>query len=395
MRTTYLFSILCLVIAAACNQKEREGKWYKGNLHTHTFWSDGDEYPEMVLKWYQEHGYNFVALSDHNTISNTEKWIVVPKSALYEKSFADYVNRFGADWVEYKTDTGRTQVKLKTYDEYRNKIFNENFLVIHSEEISDQIKGVPIHVNVSNVQELVVPPGGNSPTEVMQNIVDLVLEQRERTGVAMIPHVNHPNFHWAITAQDFIPLRGERFFEVFNGHPFVHNYGDSIHMGTEQMWDVINVAYANRGQSLLYGLATDDTHNYHEFGAAFSNAGRGWIMVRADSLTESNLIQAMEQGDFYATTGVTLSTLKCNHNELIVKAAAEGGVQYKIEFVGADKTGVIKVFESVDDSEARFKLTDDMLFVRARVTSSRRKENPFKEGDFEMAWTQPVQFVSN
>ncbi|NJM26745.1 MAG: histidinol-phosphatase [Bacteroidia bacterium] len=284
MRTTFLFLILCFFFFTACDKRKHEGNWYKGNLHTHTFWSDGDEYPEMVLKWYQEHGYNFVALSDHNTISNGEKWIVVPKSALYEKGFADYVNRFGADWVEYKTDTGRTQVKLKTFNQYRDKMLGENFLIIHSEEISDQFMGAPIHMNVSNIQELVVPPGGNSPTEVMQNIVDLVLEQRESTGVAMIPHVNHPNFYWAITAQDFIPLQGERFFEVYNGHPLVHNYGDSLHMGTEQMWDVINVAYAKRGQSLLYGLATDDSHSYHEFGAAFSNAGRGWIMVHATRL---------------------------------------------------------------------------------------------------------------
>ncbi len=37
-------------------------RWWKGNLHTHTFWSDGDDFPEMVAEWYRTHDYNFLAL---------------------------------------------------------------------------------------------------------------------------------------------------------------------------------------------------------------------------------------------------------------------------------------------------------------------------------------------
>ena len=33
-----------------------ELQWYKGNIHTHTFWSDGDDFPEMVVDWYKNHG---------------------------------------------------------------------------------------------------------------------------------------------------------------------------------------------------------------------------------------------------------------------------------------------------------------------------------------------------
>jgi hypothetical protein len=51
--------------------------WYKGNLHTHTLWSDGDDYPEMVVNWYKSHGYQFLALSDHNILLAGEKWVEV------------------------------------------------------------------------------------------------------------------------------------------------------------------------------------------------------------------------------------------------------------------------------------------------------------------------------
>ncbi len=42
------------------------GRWYKGNLHTHTTLSDGRLSPEEVARVYEEKGYDFVALTDHN-----------------------------------------------------------------------------------------------------------------------------------------------------------------------------------------------------------------------------------------------------------------------------------------------------------------------------------------
>jgi len=50
-------------------------KFWKGNLHTHTLWSDGDDYPEMVADWYKQHGYAFLALTDHNVLSDAERWV--------------------------------------------------------------------------------------------------------------------------------------------------------------------------------------------------------------------------------------------------------------------------------------------------------------------------------
>ena len=50
-------------------------QWFKGNLHTHTLWSDGNDFPEMAAKWYVDHGYNFLALTDHNILSEGEKWV--------------------------------------------------------------------------------------------------------------------------------------------------------------------------------------------------------------------------------------------------------------------------------------------------------------------------------
>jgi hypothetical protein len=349
----------------------------------------------MVLDWYKSNGYDFVALSDHNTMAREEKWKVIVKSPLYEESFQKYLEKFGKDWVVYKNDTGRTQVKLKTFDEYRTKMQDNSFLIIPSEEITNYVDGkIPVHVNATNLQEFVEPPNAATVAETMQQSVDAVLQQRERTGVPMFPHINHPNFYWAITLEDMISLKGERFFEVYNGHQLVRNYGDSAHLGTEEMWDKINIAYAERNQPLMNGLATDDSHNYHQFGLAFANAGRGWIMVQAESLQAEALIEAMEAGKFYASTGVTLKKLYVKNNEINIEIAEAEGIKYTIEFIGVKKgENESQVIETIRGSVGSFKVTADYVFVRARISSTKLKSNPFEEGDFEMAWTQPISYT--
>src|SRR5690606_17645095 len=172
--------------------------------------------------------------------------------------------------------------------------------------------------------------------DVLQRNIDAVLRQREETGVPMFPHINHPNFYYGVSLQDMIDLRGERFFEVYNGHPLVNNYGDSLRPGTETMWDIINTAYHNRNQPLMYGLATDDSHNYHLFGAQYSNAGRGWVIVHSDSLNDSAMINAMESADLSATTEVLLNELPVTNNALSLKVNPQLDVPYEIHFSGVN-----------------------------------------------------------
>lgn len=398
--TSYLSFIVTLILLSKGHdlqpRKEPVRHWYKGNLHTHSYWSDGDEFPEMILDWYKARSYDFVALSDHNTMAGDEKWIKMVRSKMYQDSFDRYLARFGAGWVTYKIDSGRTHVRLKTFQEYRSKMEANNFLIIPSEEITDGVQGKPVHLCATNLQTLVKPQGGSTVLEAMQRNVDAVLQQRKETGVPMFPHINHPNFFYGISTQDMIGLRGERFFEVYNGHPMVHNEGDSLHPGTEQMWDEINLAYLKRNQPLMMGLGTDDSHSYHQFGTAYANAGRGWVMVYAEELNAGSLIDAMERGDFYASSGVILNEVTVKKNRLTVDVKAEAGVTYRIEFIGAvsgaDKTAVLK---SVSGTSAKFQLTGQYQFVRARVVSSKLKPNPYRDKEVEMAWTQPVTYTAS
>ncbi|MBK5279238.1 MAG: histidinol-phosphatase [Bacteroidia bacterium] len=374
------------------NDQESAKQWYKGNLHTHSYWSDGDEFPEVVMDWYKTNGYQFVALSDHNTLAEGDKWKTISEDSTYQNAFKNYLDKYGSSWVSYRKDSGRIEVKLKTLQEYATRFEEkEKFLIIQSEEISDRFENKPLHMNATNIQTKIEPQGGNSVSEVLQHNIDEVTHQREVTGRPMIPHINHPNFYYAISLEDMIALKGERFFEVYNGHPQVHNSGDSIHISTEEMWDLINIAYLKNSKALMYGLATDDSHNYHRMGSKWSNAGRGWIMVLADSLSPASLITAMEAGEFYATSGVLLNRLKFDDQELSVEVKSEQGIDYKISFIGCRKgKSSPEEFATEVGTSANFKLTEDILYVRCRITSSKLHSNPIEDLLYEMAWTQPV-----
>ncbi len=390
-----------------------EGGWWKGNLHTHSFWSDGDQFPEAIMDWYKSRGYHFAALSDHNRIAEGDRWIDPARRVGGLDVLEGYLARFGAEWVEQREDSGRVVVRLKTLEEYRS-LFEEagRFLIIPAEEITSRFEAKPIHVNATNIMEVIEPRGGSSVREVMQNNVDAVLEQRERTGQAMFPHINHPNYGWAVTAEDLIALEGERFFEVYNGHPAVNTDGDDLRPSTERLWDIVLAERLSRGQDVMYGIATDDAHNYHEFDDNHANPGRGWVMVRAEELSAEAIVTAMEAGDFYGSSGVVLDDVAHADGRLTLRIRPAEGVTYTTRFIGTrvgysapmeidsvvDGSSVAKrysdeigtILAEVPGTSPSYVMTGDELYVRAKVISSKPKENPYREGEVEVAWVQPV-----
>lgn len=387
MRPIYLFVFLIFCINAYTQN------WYKGNLHTHSLWSDGDDYPEMIMDWYKANGYHFIGLSDHNTFQEGEKWVTVPRVPERRRTFERYLRTFGPDWVTYKKGLNDSlKVRLKNLNEYRS-YFDEagKFLIIKSEEVSTSYDNKPIHINMTNVQNLIRPQRGNSVVEVMQNNIDLVVAQRRQTGQPMFPHINHPNFFYAITAQDLMQLRHERFFEVFNGHPLVNNYGDQKREGTEAMWDKINTHFLQQGRPLMYGLANDDSHDYQFFGLEYSNTGRGWVMVNAPDLSPRSLIEALEAGRFYATSGVELKNLNQTATSVSFQVKTEPEVSYTIQLIGLKKgKDKAEIFREIKGTEVSYTLADDELMVRAKIISTKPKYNPYSAGDVETAWTQPI-----
>ena len=393
-------------------------QWFKGNLHTHSLWSDGNDFPEMICDWYHSRGYNFLALSDHNILSEGEKWIEEGKASTKGAigGVKRYRERFGDDWVETREVGGKTEIRLKPLNEFRSLVEERGkFILLQGEEITDSYYGLPIHINASNIRDLIKPQGGESVRERIANNLIAIENQSKRVGQPMLGHLNHPNFGYGVTAEDMAAVIQERFFEVYNGHPGVNHLGDKQRPGTERMWDIANtIRIAEMHSPPLFGLATDDSHNY--FGERGASPGRGWVMVRARRLTAESLIRALQQADFYASSGVELRDVRYDEaaRTLTIEIAPESGATYVTEFIGTlakydsksepivDENGkeivatrkystdVGKVLARVEGTRPVFKLTGDELYVRATITSSRPPANPSFTEQRAQAWTQPV-----
>lgn len=315
-----------LVSRASANQRPAAdaGRWFKGNTHTHTLNSDGDSTPDDVVRWYRDHKYDFLVLTDHNYLTET--------SALQALHGAD-----------------------------------DKFLVIPGEEVSSSFEKKPLHINgLDPSRRVEAQMSGTSVADVLQKNVDAI---RMANGV---PHINHPNFGWAITANDLAALRNNKLFEVYNGHPMVNNLGGSGHPGLEQVWDTI----LSRG-ILLYGVATDDAHHFKRLtDPTSSRPGQAWVVVRAAKLEARALLEALERGDFYASTGVELSEYQATADAIAIKVKPVAWAGYRIQFIG--KGGAL--LEEVQGPDATYRIKGTEGYVRAKVL----------ESNGHAAWTQPV-----
>ncbi len=400
---------------------DRQASWWRGNLHTHSLWSDGNDFPEMIAAWYRDQGYNFLALSDHNILSAGPKWM---KLSTIEKRNAKaalpkYLDRFGSDWVQTRgsRDDDSLEVRLKPLSEVRPLVeVAGQFLLIQSEEITD--KGA--HINATNIAELIEPQGGDSVRETIQNNLRAIDAQAKRLNRVIVPHLNHPNLgDKGISAEDLAALVQDEFFEVFNGVEGDGDLGSDRRHSLETLWDITSTLRLSQFNAApMFGLATDDTHEYH--GRKRLSPGRGWVMLRAKHLTPESVVNAMKQGDFYASSGVELESVEfdADTRQISIEIKPDGSAKFTTQFIGTpsdfDQTtqprlddqgnpingtldysdDVGKVFATEEGHSVSYQLTGDELYVRAVITSNRAPVNPTNESPLKKAWTQPVGWRS-
>ena len=298
-------------------------RWYKGNTHTHTLNSDGDSTPDEVVRWYRDHRYNFLVLTDHNYLTSVDGLNAV----------------HGAD---------------------------EKFLVIRGEEVTSVASSKAVHVNGLNLDTLVPQSTAASVVTAAQENVDGI---RRANGV---PHINHPNFTWAMTPDDLRQVQRTKLFEIFNGHPEVNNVGGGGAPGLDEMWDRI----LSSGR-LLFGVAVDDAHHFKRPGDPMaSGPGRGWVFVRAERLEPRAIVEALERGDFYASTGVELASYEATSAGIALKVKATTYSRYRVQFIGPGG----KVLAEVTEPAAGYTFKGTEGYVRAKIW----------ESNGQLAWTQPV-----
>ncbi len=304
-------AVLIILTAAGLSAAEAY-RWVKGNTHTHTNRSDGDEYPQRVARWYQDHGYHFLFITDHDMVTDTAP--------------------LDADG------------------------HSDDFIVIRGEEISLSLGRRQAHVNSLNPKSPAAAKAGATMAETLQNAVDAAL----RSGG--LPQINHPFRRWSISVDDMKGLRGVRLFEVLNMPRESNNFPAGGRTGTEGLWDALLTS-----GMVLYGVASDDAHDFHgEFLPDLAHPGKGWVVVRVAQLTPEAVCAALEKGDFYASTGIELAEMRVDEKEYRLTVKPHRETTYTTLFIGRNGT----VLKTVFGLEAAYAFKGDEPYVRAKVVSS-------------------------
>lgn len=328
--TRIVRAIFAIILAVA--SANGASRWYRGNTHTHTINSDGDSAPDEVVRWYRQHGYDFLVITDHNMITD-----VAPLNAL-----------FGG---------------------------GGQFLVLPGEEVTSNFGNFHVHVNSLIPDKNAEAERGGSAREILQNDLDSI---QKAHGIAQI---NHPNFFWQLRADDIVATKGAKLLEIANMHPIVNSFGAGPGApSAEEIWDRV----LSEGGT-LWGVASDDEHELAESpkgdprdAGRGALPGRGWIVVRAEHLTPEDLQKAIENGDFYASTGVELEDFKVADKriELKIRVNDRFVVKYRTQFVG--KNG--RVLQDDTANPAIYTIRGNEGYVRAKISDSNGR----------CAWTQPV-----
>ena len=279
----------------------------KGNVHTHTTLSDGGSSPEQTIAWYRSHGYQFLALTDHNIFSRPARY-----ASLQEPGFA----------------------------------------LISGEEITMTGKGRQVHINALCTHARI--PGGSfaSAAAALSNGISLV---RAQGGVAL---VNHPNFDWALSAADVTDARDAPLLEIESGHPYVHSSGDASHPSHESLWDIALSSGAD-----FMGVGVDDEHHIDVSSDPPATPGRAWINTFGAETEVGAICGALAQGQLYASTGVELEHLEVRDARYVVDPVQAGAT---VVFIGMGGRELARKHALGSDG-AVYELRGDEGYVRARV----------------------------
>lgn len=294
-----------------------EGKFYKANMHCHTVISDGKLTKEEVKAAYQAEGYSIVAYTDH-LIYGWHK----------ELSDEDFLAVAGIEVNINETDKP---------DYNHTKTYHLNFYDRKPEES----KEVPL------------PEFDINDKEALNSYLEEISEK------GFLICYNHP--YWSLQNYgDYKDLKGLFAMEIYN-HGCEH---DGLYGYQPQSYEEM----LRTGQK-IFALATDDNHNAFSMGHPLSDSFGGWIMVKARNLEYESVMKALEQGDFYWSTGPEIYDACIRDNVLTVKTSP-----VKKIYVNQDGRDCYKKVAAPGETitEASFELRGNEDYVRVVIQDEKR-----------------------
>jgi hypothetical protein len=204
----------------------------------------------------------------------------------------------------------------------------------------------------------------------------------------------HPyTYNNSLTAQEIIDDIKSKGAKVFYAHPYWtgHTYVEmtevSGYLGLEVHNQVCEGADSGSGRvhwdqmlnkgHVLTGLASDDVHQSSE-------VGKAWTMIRAAELDDKSILEALEKGCFYASTGPEIEDYQLG-SDMKIKVACSSVAKIVFRTSGAGNGKVFKAENGEVLRSAEWDLSSKKpAWVRCEVTDK----------DGHTAWTNPI-FLTN
>lgn len=299
------------------------GRFWRGNLHTHSTRSDGVLDPAEVCRRYRAEGYDFLALTDH------------------------FVGLWGypiVDTIPFRTNEFTTILGAE----------------LHSGAMAN---GELWHILAVGLPADFAP--SNSPHFVPNNDQESGPEIAARAVAAgAFVAIAHPQWS-GLTVED-----GRSLARIAHAVE-IYNHGCATGCDRPDGF-ILADQLLTEGHDLSL-IATDDAH-FNEpdhFG--------GWTMVKAEANEPEALLAALKRGDFYSSTGPDLHDVRIEGGKLVVECSAVASVVA----IGWG-TGAKAVHgQSLTRAEVPLERLNNSPWVRAAVIDAagrRAWSNPIRTG---------------
>lgn len=321
------------------------GNFYKANLHCHSNISDGKKSPEELKEMYKSHGYSVLAITDHN--------LLVPHPELNDSEFLTlngYELNMNEAYTNHSSKLHICAIALEQ-DNITDPCWHKS-KYIYSEE---RAMGHLVKKDENNEFERVYTPFG----------VNKMIGTLRENGFFVT--YNHPS--WSLeNIEKFGQYEGMNAIEVYNNGCFMDGFHDN---------DIYCYDEFLRKRKRVFCIAADDNHNsFPPESRKFDSFG-GFIVIKAPKLEYRTITKALENGEFYASTGAEIYDyyyedgkvhITCSDAEHIILSS---GVRYSRHVCG-----------NVDEyiNEAVFDVPNDIEYFRVTVYGKNGKK----------AWTNAI-----
>ena len=275
------------------------GNEYKACLHAHTAVSDGEFSPATLKARYQALGYSVVAFTDHELLRRHDE--------LADDSFLPLAGLEVTFWSHAYEQDPRPPIIDHVHmnliavkpgldaQPWLDAIQCARYANRGGRGPVSPDECTPEEIEAARQEKHIMEHPDKSRYFDAKTVRTLVREAREAGFIAAL---NHPVWSW-LSLADADACEGLWAVEVYNR--------DSKHE-RDDFYDALLRGGRNPG---LCCLATDDAHcGYH--------IGCGWTMIRAPRLDLPSIADALETGQFYASTGPSLRSARLERD--IVRA---------------------------------------------------------------------------